>query len=132
MRRGPQVTSHVASGESGLVSSCEGNIGIPLGLLQGIEPHLELRQETRGSSPVAKWILGFLLSFNRVVGAHLLLRHGTLLSPCVLKGVSGLLELRRGTRDFSRVATGDSNLPSCFEGKLGVPFELLQGNQALF
>ena len=41
------------------------------------------------------------------------------------------VELRWGTQNFSRVATGESELPSCCKGKLGVPFELLQGNQAL-
>ena len=35
------------------------------------------------------------------------------------------------TRDSSRGSTGKSDLPSCCEGKLGVPFESLQGNQAL-
>ena len=61
-----------------------------------------------------------------------MLRHGTPLSSRVVKGVSGPLKLRWGTRDFSRLATGDSDLPSCFEEKLEVPFESLQGNQALF
>ena len=41
------------------------------------------------------------------------------------------LELRWGTRNFSQVATGESYLPSSCEGKLRVPFELLQRNQAL-
>ena len=61
-----------------------------------------------------------------------MLRHGTPLFSRVVKGVSGPLKLRLGTLDFSRLATGDSDLPSCFEGKLGVPFGSLQGNQDLF
>ena len=36
-----------------------------------------------------------------------------------------------GNQVISRDATGDSDLPSCFEGKLGIPFESLQWNQAL-
>ena len=39
--------------------------------------------------------------------------------------------MRWGTWAFSRSATGDSDLPSCCEGILGVPFELVPGNQAL-
>ena len=40
------------------------------------------------------------------------------------------MELRRGTRDFSRVATGESDLTLYCEETLGVPFVLLQENQA--
>ena len=39
--------------------------------------------------------------------------------------------MKWGTGAFSRGATGESDLPSCCEGKLKVPFESLQGNQAL-
>ena len=38
---------------------------------------------------------------------------------------------RLGTQNFSRVATLESDLSSCCERKLGLPFELLQANQAL-
>ena len=36
-----------------------------------------------------------------------------------------------GNLAFSRGATGESNLPSCCEGILGVPYEPAQGYQAL-
>ena len=36
-----------------------------------------------------------------------------------------------GNWAFYRGATGESNLASCFSGKLGVPFESVQGNQTL-
>ena len=36
-----------------------------------------------------------------------------------------------GNQAISRGAKGDSDFPSCCEGKLGIPFELLQWNQAL-
>ena len=39
--------------------------------------------------------------------------------------------LKQGSRAFSRGATGVSELRSCCEEKLGVPFKSLQGNQAL-
>ena len=35
LRQGLQVTSHVASGKSGLLLLCEGHLGIPLKSLQG-------------------------------------------------------------------------------------------------
>ena len=41
------------------------------------------------------------------------------------------VDLRRGTQNFSQVATGESDLPSRCEGKLYVPFESLQGNHVL-
>ena len=39
--------------------------------------------------------------------------------------------LKQGWRAFSRGATGASDLPSCCEGKFGVPLESKQGNQDL-
>ena len=41
------------------------------------------------------------------------------------------IELRWGTQAFSRDEIGESSLLLCCEGKLRIPFELLQGNQAL-
>ena len=39
----------------------------------------------------------------------------------------GILDLRRGTQDASRVCPGKSNLHSCCEGELGITLESLQG-----
>ena len=41
------------------------------------------------------------------------------------------VELRWGTQAFSRGEKGESSLPLYCEGKLGIPFKLLQGYQAL-
>ena len=46
---------------------------------------------TWGSSPVAMGIARVLSSFNRGLRRRLILRHRTLLSSKVVKGVSGLL-----------------------------------------
>ena len=62
-------------------------------------------------SHVEAWNFDFLLSCER--------------------GVRPLVEFRRVTWDFSRVATGESDVPSSCEGKLRVPFESLEGNQFL-
>ena len=39
----------------------------------------------------------------------------------------GILDLRRGTQDASRVCPGKSHLHSCCEGELGIALESLQG-----
>ena len=42
--RGPERASHVVSGKSGILLSCEGPLGIPLELVQATTLHLELRR----------------------------------------------------------------------------------------
>ena len=54
--------------------------GLLLSLCGRIGPHLELRQETQGYSPVSTGISGFLSCFNRGGRPHLVSRHGTPLS----------------------------------------------------
>ena len=56
--------------------------------------------------------------------------NSSFLSSCKL-GVRPPVELRQGTREFSRGATWQSDILSCCEGKLVVPLESPQGNQAL-
>ena len=53
--RGPEGASHVVSGKSGILSSGEGPLGIPL----------ELMQVTRASSRVEAGNSGFLSSYDR-------------------------------------------------------------------
>ena len=50
----------LVSEKSGLFWSCEGPLGILLKLVQGLEPHVEVRQEAQGSSTVLTWNSGFL------------------------------------------------------------------------
>ena len=60
-QHGPEGTSQFVSGKSGLLSSYEGHLRIPLQSLLGNEgSHLETRRVTHGSSPVAIGILAFL------------------------------------------------------------------------
>ena len=79
--QGSQASFKVARATSGLLSSC----------CSGIRLHLELRQETQGSSPVATGISGWLQSFNRGFWPCIVLRHGTLLSSRVVNVVLSLL-----------------------------------------
>ena len=61
------VSMRVARGFSGYLSSrCCGR-----------GPHVEFRPEPQDSSPVLKWILGFLWSFHSGLRPHLLWRHAS-------------------------------------------------------
>ena len=41
--RGPEAASHLDSEKSGLFWSCEGPLRIPLELMQGVGPHVEVK-----------------------------------------------------------------------------------------
>ena len=58
---------------------------------RGLGPHLDLRLEPQGSSPVLTWISGFLWSFHRGIRPRLLWRHGSVLSSRAVKVASGFL-----------------------------------------
>ena len=73
--RGPEGASHLVSGKSGHLWSCEGPLRIPLKLVQGLGPHVEVWRETHCSSPVLTWISGLLWRFHWGVRCHLILRH---------------------------------------------------------
>ena len=103
--------------------------------LQGnrVRPHLELKWETQGSSPILMGILGFHIDFQQ----------GIQVSSCVealnsaflssyKRAVKPPVEYRWGTWAFTRGATRESDLFSHCEGILGVLFESVQDNQELF
>ena len=64
--------------------------GIHWGQCNGRGPHLELRWEPHGSSPVLMYVSVCVCRFKQGVRSQLVWRHGTLLSSGVVKGVSGL------------------------------------------
>ena len=76
-----QFSIQVERGLSGFLSS----------RFSGIWPHLGLRPEPQGSSPVLTWILGFLWSVNRGVRPRLVWIHGTPLPSRGFKEVSDFL-----------------------------------------
>ena len=57
---GPQGPAHDASGNSGLLSSCEGHLGIPIELLQWNRASSQVESVKSVYSPVGTGILGFL------------------------------------------------------------------------
>ena len=67
-----------------------GPLETTLGLSRGRGPHLKLRREPQGSSPVLTWASGCVCHFKQGVKSPLVWRHRTLLSSRVVKGVSGL------------------------------------------
>ena len=89
--RGPEGASHVVSGKSGILSSCEGPLGIPLELVQWIRASSHVEVESLGSSPALIGISGFLWRFHWGFSHRFLLGHGTPLPSQGGKGVSGLL-----------------------------------------
>ena len=103
--------------------------------LQGnrVGPHLELRWETQCSSPVPMGILGFHIEFQQGIQASSCVEalNSAFLSSCT-KAVRSPVELSWETWAFSRDATRESDLSSHCEGILGVPFESMQDNKALF
>ena len=64
--------------------------GFLWGRCNGRGPHLQLRREPQGSSPVLTWISGCVCSFKQRVRSRFELRHETLLSSLAVKDVSGI------------------------------------------
>ena len=127
-----QGHSHVASGNSGNLSSFEGHLGIPV----------ESLQRNRASSRVEAENSGLLSSCDRDLGVPIEFQQGSQASYHFVawnssflsnwkRGIRPPVKFRWGTLAFSRGVTGESGLPSCCEGILGVPFESVYGIQSL-
>ena len=101
LRQGTQISSRVAIGDSGLLSSYEGEHRV----------HLTLQQGSRASSQVKVGNSGFLLSCNRGVGPPLKLSWGNSFSAGVcrvaLVAMSGSYSLVLA-RDFSILRSGST------------------------
>ena len=101
----PEGASHVVSGKSGILSSDEGPLGIPLKLVQ--VNRASSRVEAGNSALTG--ISGSLWRFPWGVRRRLVLEHGTLLP--------------------SRGEAGNSGFLSSSERYLGVPMEISLGSQ---
>ena len=76
---------------------------------------LEVRQETKAHFLVGTVILGFLSIFKKIQAS---LTFEALNSVCLSRcqrDVIPLVQMRRRTTAFSRLSTGDSDIPSSFE-----------------
>ena len=132
LRRGEPLKSFVASASSGFLSSYNGHLRNRNKLGRTIRTLLELRQETEVHFLVGRVILGFLSIFKKSQASS---PFEALHSVCLLRcqrDVIPPVQMRRRPMAFSRVSTGDSDIPSSCEMKDEPEFKLLQGNSALF
>ena len=93
---------------------------------------LEVRQNTKAHFQVGRVILGFLSIFKKSQASS---PFEALNSVCLSRYQSDVIapiQMRRGTTAFSRVSTGDSDIPSSCEMKHQPEFKTLQGNPAFF
>ena len=91
-----------------------------------------MRQETEVHFVVGRLILGFLSIFKKSQASS---HYEALNSVClsrVQRDVRPPVQMRRKPMAFSRVSTGDSDMPSSCEMKDEPEFKPLQGNQAFF
>ena len=99
---------------------------------RAIQKLLEVSQEMQGPFLFATVILGFLSIFKKsqaLSPSEAL--NSVFLSRCQ-KDVRPPVQMRRGPRAFSRVSTGDSDIPSSCEMKDKPAFKPLQGKSAFF
>ena len=93
---------------------------------------LEVRQETKAHYLVGTVILGFLSIFKKSQASS---AFEALNSVCLLRYQSDVIppiQMRRRTMAFSRISTGDSDIPSSCEIKHEPDCKTLQGNPAFF
>ena len=93
---------------------------------------LEVRQETKAHFLVGTIILGFLSIFKKSQASS---PFEALYSVCLSRCQSSVIhpvQMRRRPTVFSRVSTGDSDIPSSCEMKDEHEFKPLQGNPAFF
>ena len=106
--------------------------GISTRLGRIIQTLLEVRWETKGPFLVSTDILGFLSIFKKSQASS---PFEALNSMCLSRCQSDMIppvQMRRRTTAFSRVSTGDSDIPSSCDMKHEPKFKPLQGNPAFF
>ena len=94
--------------------------------------HLEVKQETEAHFPVGKVILVFLSIFKK---SKPLSPFEVLNSVCLSRCQSDVIppvQMWRRPTAFSRVSTGDSDIPLSCDMKHEPKFKPLQGNLAFF
>ena len=90
----------------------------------------QVRQETQGLFPVATGILGFLSIFKRSQASSPFEALNSALDSSCQRDGKPPVEMRQGTRAFSKVCRRNSDLPSSCEIKDEPAFKSLQGNPA--
>ena len=106
--------------------------GISARLGRAIRTIHEVRREIKCPFQVGTGILGFLSIFKKCQASS---TFEALSSACLSRCPSDVrppIHMRRGPRAFSRVSTGDSEIPSFCEKKDEPAFKPPQGNPAFF
>ena len=117
---------------SGLLSSYDGHLRNLHEAWQGNKVASCGKAETEGPFIVATLILGFLSIVKKCQASSAFeALNSACLSSCQ-RDVRPPVQMRRGPRAFSRVSTGDSDIPSSCEMKGEPAFKPLQGNLAFF
>ena len=99
---------------------------------RSIQTLLEVRQETDVHFRVGTVILGFLFIFKKSQASSLFeALNSVCLSKCQ-RDVIPPVQMRRRPMAFSRVSTGESDIPSSCEMKDELEFKPRQGNPAFF
>ena len=142
LRREPGLCSRVTAVEaiknfsffvtSGFLSSYNGHCRNLNKLGTAIRKLLELRQETEVHFLVGRVILGFLLIFKKSQASS---PFQAINSECLSRCQSDVIptvQMRQRPMAFSRVSTGDSDIPSSCEMKQEPEFKPMQGNPAFF
>ena len=101
-------------------------------LSRTIRTHLEVKQETEVLSLVGTVILGFLSIFKKSKAPSTIeALNSVCLSRCQIDMIPPA-QMRRRPTAFSRVSTGDSDIPSSCDMKHEPKFKPRQGNPAFF
>ena len=101
-------------------------------LSRTIRTHLEVKQETEVHFIVGPVLLGFLSIFKKTKTSS---PFEALNSVCLAKCQGDVIppvQMRRRPTNFSRVCTGDSDIPSSCDMKHEPKFKPLQGNPGFF
>ena len=91
-----------------------------------------MRQETGDHFLFGKVILGLLSIFKKSQASSPYEALNSMCLSSVQKDVRPPVQMRRKTMEFSRVYTGDSDMPSSCEMKDEPEFKPVQGNCAFF
>ena len=93
---------------------------------------MEVKQETEVHFLVGTVILGFLSIFKKCKASSPFEALNSVGPSRFQSDVIPHVQLRRRPTDFSRVSTGDSDIPSSCDMKHNPKFKPLQGNPAFF
>ena len=97
-----------------------------------MQPLLQARQKTEFHFPVGRVILGFLSIFKKSQASSSYEAWNSVSLSRGKRDMRPLVQMRWTPMAFSRVPTGDTDMPSSCDLKDETEFKPLQGNRAFF